>query len=262
MGLKTINMQKKKLLFIVNPISGGKQKKDLPSLIHQYLDARLFQYEILYTDYEGHGAGLARKHKDEFDILVAVGGDGTINEIAKELQASSTAMAIIPFGSGNGLSRFLKIPLKAKEAILALNSGDYTKIDTAMLNQHFFVSIAGVGFDSLIAAEFAKAPTRGFETYAKLSLQQYASYKEQEYYITINEETIKRKAVMISFANSDQFGYNTRIAPQANISDGLIEVCILRKPKLYQIPILMQQIGPQKRRNPSFWKLLELINCA
>ena len=251
-------MIKKKILFIINPISGGKGKKDVVSYISKYLDKEKFELDIAFTKYAGHASEITIEKCESQDIIVAVGGDGTINEIAKELQGTSTVLGIIPLGSGNGLARYLKIPLRTKLAVQALNTAKILEADTAAVNEHFFLSIAGIGFDSLIAAEFEKAPMRGFETYAKLSMMEYATYHEKEYTLKLDGKEIKRTAAMISFANSDQFGYNTRIAPNADISDGLIDVCIFKKPKIYQIPFLLQQLWTAKAEESS---LLEIIKA-
>jgi len=251
-------MNKRKLLFIINPISGGKSKEKLESLISENLDRQLFEYKLLYTQYSGHAQEILKEQATLFDVIIAVGGDGTINEIAEFLSRINIPMAMIPMGSGNGLARHLGIPLKPEKSIQALNHSEILEIDTASLNGHFFVSIAGVGFDSLIAAEFEKAKGRGFINYARLSTKEYFAYKEENYQIILDGKKIERQAAMVSFANSNQFGYNTKIAPQANLSDGLLDVCILKKPNIVQMPGLMKQIWTG-RADKSF--LIEIITA-
>jgi len=189
---------------------------------------------------------------------VAVGGDGTVNEIAQVLSGTQKTMAIIPQGSGNGLARHLGISMKLSRAIQQLNRSIKTQIDTVDLNGHFFLSIAGVGFDSLIAQKFVSSKSRGFLGYSSLVLKEYFKFKEQEYELVIDGKKIKRKAAMITFANSNQFGYNTVIAPHADLTDGLIEVCIVRKPGIIQIPSILLKIWSKKANQSS---LMETVSA-
>ena len=235
-------MIRKKLLFIINPISGGKSKTKMAEIIRLNLDATRYDYELVYTKYARHGQLIVEEQTDGFDAVVAVGGDGTINEIAEALSRKDIPMGIIPMGSGNGLARHLKIPLFPNKAVKVLNTFNIKRIDTATLNNRFFVSIAGIGFDSLIASEFEKTVGRGFVNYARLTTKEYFAYQEQEYHLTIDGKKIKRLAALVTFANSNQFGFETKIAPNAIIDDGMIDVCIMKKPKLYQMPLMMAQI--------------------
>jgi len=144
------------------------------------------------------------------------------------------------------LARHLNIPVNAYEAIDIINTFKYEKIDTATINGHFFLSIAGVGFDAHIANKFAKSRRRGFMTYFKLALLEYPKYKPKKYIIFINNESFIRRALLISFANSNQFGYNTAIAPQALINDGLLDICILKKVPVYKAPFLLHMLFKKK----------------
>lgn len=251
-------MNKEKLLFLINPISGGKSKKRIVVAIEQYLDHAQFDYELITTGYAGHAAVILEERMDVEETVIAVGGDGTVNEIAKVLTGTKKAMGIIPQGSGNGLARHLNIPLNPVKAIQQLNHSVITPIDTAYLNGHFFVSIAGVGFDSLIAQKFASSSSRGFFGYASLVLKEYFRYREQDYLLKLDGQEVQKKAAFISFANSNQFGYNTVIAPHAHIADGLLDVCIMRKPRLFQIPFILFKVWT-KRAHQS--KLLEIIRA-
>ncbi len=235
-------MNKKELLFIINPISGGRSKARMERIINLNLNAVKFNYQITYTKYAQHGQKIVEERADDFDAVIAVGGDGTINEIAQSLSLKNIPMGIVPMGSGNGLARHLGIPLTIEKAIALINNFHIKTIDTATLNGHFFASIAGIGFDSLIAADFDKADGRGFINYARLTTKEYFAFKEQDYQITIDGKTLERKAALVTFANSNQFGFETKIAPNAIIDDGLIDVCIMKKPKIFQMPLLMTQI--------------------
>lgn len=228
---------KKKILFIINPISGiGKQKK-VEQALETYLDKEKFDYQINYTSYAHHATALSLAAVLKgFDIVVAVGGDGSINDCVKGLVSTGVTLGIIPAGSGNGLARCLNLPLSVEDAIKCINNQKSMDMDSIKLNDTVYASIAGVGFDALIAKEFAKTHTRGFQPYLKLVLQHYPQYKQQDYTLIIDGKKITTQALFISFANSTQFGFNTEIAPNAELDDGLIDVVIVKKPPL---PLLL-----------------------
>ncbi len=228
---------KKKILFIINPISGiGKQKK-VEQALETYLDKEKFDYQINYTSYTHHATALSLAAVLKgFDIVVAVGGDGSINDCVKGLVSTGVTLGIIPAGSGNGLARCLNLPLSVEDAIKCINNQKSMDMDSIKLNDTVYASIAGVGFDALIAKEFAKTHTRGFQPYLKLVLQHYPQYKQQDYTLIIDGKEITTQALFISFANSTQFGFNTEIAPNAELDDGLIDVVIVKKPPL---PLLL-----------------------
>jgi len=249
---------KKRILFIINPISGGRNKEAITQLIQTYLNQDFFDYEIIKTEYAGHAAILAKEFKLEKNIIVAVGGDGTINEIAQELKDSSCCLGIIPQGSGNGLARHLGISINPRKAIEALNVSQEDCIDTAQLNENFFVSIAGIGFDSLIAEMFVHSRHRGFVGYASLSTKEFFKYKEQAYRMIIDGKEIEREAFLIAFANSNQFGYDTKISPLADIQDGFLDVCILKKPRLDQMPLGFYHLWSSRAHHS---RLLEIIKA-
>ena len=220
----------KKIIFIVNPASGVGKQLGIGELIKKNLDPGIFDYTIAYTEKPGHAVEISREAVIAgMDAVIAVGGDGTVNETAQGLIGSETALGIIPTGSGNGLSRHLKISMNPAKAIRTLNTFKTTRIDTATLNDNLFVSVAGVGFDAKVAKEFAKAGKRGFRKYFNIATTAYANYKPRTYTMVIDGQEIKRKAMMISFANSNQFGNNTSIDPKAKLDDGFIDVCIVRK---------------------------------
>jgi len=220
----------KKLLFIVNPVSGIGKQKDIEQLVSDHLDRSKFHYAISYTEQPGHATILSKEASTKgIDVVVAVGGDGTVNEVAQGLVGTETVMGIIPTGSGNGLSRHLDIPMNLKRALEVINNGKVLKIDTATLNDDLFVNVAGVGFDASVAKKFEKAGKRGFLTYFKITTGSYKTYKPKKYKLIIDGTVIRRKALLISFANSSQFGNNTSIDPGARIDDGLIDVCIVRR---------------------------------
>jgi diacylglycerol kinase (ATP) len=220
---------KKKICFIINPISGIGKQKLVEKLIEQFLAPTLFDYTIKYTNAPKHATSLARKAAEEnIDIVVAVGGDGSVNEVAKGLAGTQTAMAILPAGSGNGLARHLQIPLHLEKAITLINSCSIKTIDTINLNDETFVNVAGIGFDAHIGWQFSKYGKRGFSSYIKIVMREFRKYKEQDYDLIINGKSYQRKAFLISFANGSQWGNNASIAPTADISDGEMDIAILK----------------------------------
>ena len=235
-----IRRTKTRVVFIVNPIAGNSHTELFPDFVKRVLNHNRFCYEIVFTEYAGHAIALGNEAaKSEFDLVVAVGGDGTINEVARELIHSDKILGIIPSGSGNGLARHLNIPLNFEGALRLINTGNQSKIDTATINDRAFISIAGVGFDALVAEKFANDPNRGFLTYFKLAAANYQSYQPETYTIIIDHKReIVAEALFISLANSSQFGYNTTIAPQAVLNDGLIDLCIVEKPTIFDMPLI------------------------
>ena len=240
---------KEKILFIVNPISGHHDKSKFPSIVDALIDKDKFEYTIKLTERGGHAAELTKQAiEDQYDIIVAVGGDGTINEVATNMIGASQTFAIVPYGSGNGLARHLHLPLKPKKIITeVINKGVKAKIDTATMNGVPYISIAGVGFDAIIADFFAKDPNRGFKTYVKLVTEKYFKFKPEKYHLTLDDkEEIDCEPLFISFANSNQFGFNAAVSPHASLNDGLLDVCIFKKPSFIQVPWVAERLLTQK----------------
>jgi len=234
---------KKKIRIIINPISGtGKQVK-AEKAIKTWLDTELFDSEIMFTKHKGHFTSLAKEAAEmAYDAVVIIGGDGSINEAAQGLIGTKTAVGIIPIGSGNGFARHLKIPMSLKLAVEKINQFELKQIDTANVNNQAFTSISGLGFDAHIAEKFSLAKSRGLWNYTKISIREFFRYSEKDYKISLDETAFEKKAFMIVFANANQFGNNFIIAPQAQVDDGLLDVCFVRKPKLYQIPYILLKI--------------------
>jgi diacylglycerol kinase (ATP) len=221
--------QKKKILFIINPVSGiGKQKR-VENAIKKHLDHSEYDYEIAHTEYAHHATKISAEAQSKgIDIVVAIGGDGSANDVATGIVNTEMIMGVIPVGSGNGLAHFLKIPFSFKKSIRIICRNNVSRIDTATINNNLFISIAGLGFDALVAEEFTKCSRRGFWSYIKTILKEFRIYKPATYKIKFDGKEIERTALMVSFANSDQFGYNAHVAPQASINDGLIDLCIIQ----------------------------------
>lgn len=230
---------KNKALFIVNPISGTGRQKNIEAVIRENLNHDLFDYSVRYTEHIHHGTALAREAADKgFDSVVAVGGDGSVNDVAQGLKDTAVCMGIIPCGSGNGLARTLKIPLRPALAVQTLNKLHRQAIDSIVVNgTHLSVNASGVGFDAHIARLLKSVKSRGFAAYTSLVLREYASYQSNNYRIIIDGRPISRKAWFIAIANGRQYGYNLSVAPKAQLSDGLLDITILDKVPLDHIAI-------------------------
>ena len=241
-----INLQlvsRSNILFIINPISGGKNKIKLPSLIGKLLDPLKFIPSYSFTEYAGHAGELAEEAaNNNFDLIVAVGGDGTINEVASKAKEFNKVLGIIPFGSGNGLARFLNIPLKPAEAVQVINELNIVNIDTGSFNGKGFFNMAGIGFDAHISAVFAEDKSRGLTGYLKLGLKEVLSYKAQTYDLVIDGKDYTFKAFLISIANSSQYGNNAHISPTASVIDGFLDICIVKEFSMMKLPVLAYEM--------------------
>lgn len=228
---------KLKVLFIINPKSGVSKKESLPEIIDNCIDKKLFNYQIVNTEYAGHATKLAQQAvKDNFTIVVAVGGDGTVNEVGKALINTNTAMGIIPAGSGNGLARHLDIPVNVKRSLQILNQACIHDLDYGMINDMPFFCTCGMGFDAFISMKFAEAGKRGVITYVQKVLEEGLKYKPETYHIDDNEGAHNYKAFLISVANASQYGNNAYIAPQASMSDGLLDIIIMEPFNILDAP--------------------------
>lgn len=228
---------KKKAVFVINLISGTSDKAAIPGLIDQYLDKTKFEYEIAITQYAGHASEIATKAKDDgVDVVVAVGGDGTVNEVARAIVHSNTALGIIPCGSGNGLARHLLLPLNVRKAIEVINRCEVRQLDYGIINDYPFFCTCGMGFDAFVSMKFAEAGKRGPITYVENVLREGLKYKPETYTIEDENGTIQYKAFLISCANASQYGNNAYIAPQASMSDGLMDVIIMEPFDVFEAP--------------------------
>ncbi len=238
-----MNNDKKRVFAIINPISGIRSKGNIPALIKENLDLSKFEFSYKFTEYAGHATMLAREAVDcSVDYVIAAGGDGTINEIAKALIHSDTTLAIIPLGSGNGLARHLQIPLETAKAIRTINEENSVKIDYCMANGHIFFCTAGVGFDAWISKKFAEDKHRGGLTYVKNVLGEYLKYESRTYTISTGDGNIEEKAFLVACANASQYGNNAFIAPGASMQDGLMDITILKPFNHLEAPQLAVQL--------------------
>lgn len=233
----------KKLIFVVNPISGTQSKELILSLLDDKIDKTKYSWEVVYTERAGHAIEIAAQAaKDKIDRVVAIGGDGTINEIARSLVHTNTALGIIPCGSGNGLARHLHIPMEPKKALEVLNEGLTDVIDYGRINGTAFFCTCGLGFDAFVSLKFANAGKRGLLTYLEKTLQESLKYEPETYELETEDGTSKYKAFLIACGNASQYGNNAYIAPQATLTDGLLDVTILEPFTVLDVPSLSFQL--------------------
>jgi len=229
----------KKALFIINSLLQKRAGKDLSQIIPKHLDKSKFDFDICYSQYPGHAGEIAFSKKDEYDIVVAAGGDGTVNEIGQALSGSVAILGLIPLGSGNGLARtILKIPPSIPKSIQILNACNIRHLDMGLINGKPFFNMAGVGFDAIIAHRYNGKDKHGFFTYLQTVVELFFNYQSQKFEVLYESEVHKIKAFLISFANSSQWGYNAHICPGADPSDGLLGVTIIRNFPKFIVPFL------------------------
>ena len=233
----------KKVLFIVNPISGSGKKLTVYRQIRRYADRTRLDYSVCHTEYAGHASELARQAvREDYDIVVAVGGDGTINEVARAVVHTPTALGIIPCGSGNGLARHLQIPLDAVKAIHIINEAVIHCLDYGKIDGRPFFCTCGVGFDAFISLKFADSGRRGPRTYVENVLREGLTYKPETYVIENQEGAERYEAFLIACANASQYGNNAYIAPQASMKDGLMDVIVMEPFNALEAPQIAVQL--------------------
>ncbi|MBP6334760.1 MAG: diacylglycerol kinase family lipid kinase [Bacteroidia bacterium] len=234
---------RRKIRFIINPRSGSKSKVHFNEWIDNEVDKTVFDHEICVTTAPGHATQLSSEAASlGFYAVFAVGGDGSVNETAKGLQGSETALGIIPTGSGNGMARHLGIPVDFQKSLRLISHSRIERIDTVSVNEHFCIGTFGIGFDAHIAHLFAQAGTRGYSTYVKLVLGEFYKYPTHQFNLIVDGKSISREAFLLTFANSSQFGNNAVIAPFADIRDGIIEISVVRKFPAYKAPHLIYRM--------------------
>lgn len=252
-------MSKRKIAFIINPISGTKSKAKVLRYIRTHPVLRNEDLLLYKTKCAGDAITASKKFADEgYDVVVAVGGDGTVNEVAQGVINTNTVLGIIPMGSGNGLARDLKVPMNFEKAVDLLASGKAVTIDGGKINDQLFFCTSGVGYDALVGNCFAQAKSRGLVTYAKISMSKFFGYKPQNYRLTVNGNEINTKAFLITIANASQWGNDVRIAPEADMQDGLFDVVVVSPFPLYTAPSLGIRIFRKSIHRSRF---VQVIKC-
>ena len=221
---------KKKILFVVNPKSGTKSigKRQLIIDLVLHFAQAIFEVQVAQTTHVGHATQLTQQAVLQgIDYVVAVGGDGTVNEVAQALIDTNTALGILPLGSGNGLARHLGIPMQPEKALQVIFKERVFAIDACFVNNLPFFCTAGVGFDAFVAHRFAQQKSRGLQTYARTTIQSFWKFKPDTYQLQLDDQSLSNKSFAITFANASQYGNNAFVAPNAKINDGWLDVCLL-----------------------------------
>ena len=238
-----VSAVKKKILFIINPKSGVQKKKNLSQLVEKYIDHDRYDLQIVKTGYAGHASELAAAVvKENYYAVVAVGGDGTVNEVARSLVHTGTALGIVPCGSGNGFARHLGIPVDMKKSIEFINSAEQTCIDYGRLNGVPFFCACGVGFDALVSNDFANGNHRGLASYVQKTLIDWVKYEPEVYEVVADSMKKNYKAFLIACGNASQYGNNAYITPYASMRDGLLSVSVVEPFTTVEVPFVVAQL--------------------
>jgi len=236
----------RKIIYIINPISGTRKKDGLKSLIEQETKKQDIPFTIFPSVASGDYSFLKNIVREEkiTDIAIA-GGDGTVSQVVGSLMNKELNFGIIPCGSGNGLALAAKIPVQRKPAIANIFSGHGALIDGFKVNEKFACMLCGIGFDAKVAHDFANQPRRGLRTYIKEVLKNFISAKTYSFELQVKNKKFKTEAYFISVANSNQFGNKVTIAPKASLTDGLLDVVIVTKQNKFSflLQTLRQLIG-------------------
>lgn len=231
------------ILFIINPKSGTDRKIYIRQSIGRHIDTKKYNYKIRYTEYAGHAEVIAREAAAEgIDIVVAVGGDGTVNEVARALIHTNTALGIVPCGSGNGLARHLQLPIDPEGAIKMINAGIIKSLDYGTMNGLPFFCTCGMGFDAFVSMKFAHSGKRGLISYIENTLRETLTYKPDTYTLRFDDTEVQQRAFVIACANASQYGNNAFIAPAASMSDGLMDITVLEPFPPIEAPQLALQL--------------------
>lgn len=223
--------ESKKVFFIINKYAGTGYQSSVEGRIISYCNAANIEATIEFTQRQKHATELARQAatSKNFDVVFAVGGDGTVNEVAQGLVHTKQTMGIIPNGSGNGLARHLGISMNFQKSLSLITHHSIIAMDSFMINEQLSVNVSGIGFDGHVASLFAKGGKRGLIGYSKFALKEFFGFNEFQVEAKIDQVTYKKIAFVIAFANSSQFGNNARISPHASVCDGWLDVCFIRK---------------------------------
>ncbi|HLA53310.1 MAG TPA: diacylglycerol kinase family protein [Flavitalea sp.] len=239
----------RKILYIINPISGTKNKTTLQNYLNRSSSEAGLAFEIIQTSIDGDYEFLPGKVREEMitDVIVC-GGDGSVSRIAGSLLGEDINIGIIPMGSGNGLALAARIPASARGALAVILRGNAAPIDGFMVNEKFSCMMCGMGSDAQVAHDFAAGTKRGLKTYLKISAGQFFRARPYSFTVELPGKQISSHAFFISIANSNQFGNHITIAPQASLSDGLLDIVVVNKMSKMLLPFqLLHQISGKNR---------------
>lgn len=244
---------KRKIVFIYNPISGSRRLIPVVPIIERFVNTDLYDFSIVSTEYKGHATELAREYAAKgYDAVIAVGGDGTVNETGCGLIGTDTALGIIPCGSGNGLARHLGIPMDPYKAVKWLDKSIFAEIDYGIMEKHPFFCTCGVGFDAKVSDSFSKSASRGVLTYLESIMKEIATYHNETYKLSFDDSSETFEAFFITCANADQWGNNAYVAPTASLQDGLLDVIAAHPFSVVDAPLIAFQLfNKQIDRNPN-----------
>lgn len=211
-------------------MAGTGRGADFPALLQRYFGGVAgTDYLLRPTERPGHAIELARAAAQAgCRIVVAVGGDGTVNEVGQGLLGQpGTALGIVPRGSGNGLARHLGVPLRLPAALRRLRQPTFSRMDVGTINGRPFFCTAGLGFDAHVSQHFALAGSRGLSTYLRVTIREYGHFRPVPVQVETNGQTLATDCYVLAFANASQYGNDVYIAPQANLQDGLLDMCLI-----------------------------------
>ena len=244
------------IIYIINPISGIRTRKDLELFIEKKTRAKNIPFQIFPSVASGDYSFLHPIIKEQkiTDVVIA-GGDGTVSQVVSSLMDCKVNFGIIPCGSGNGLAYTAKIAKEPAKALDIIFNGKPSAIDGFYINDQFACMLCGVGFDAKVAHDFAKEPKRGLTTYVKQVVKNFFSAKTYSFELTVNNKTFTTDAYFISIANSNQFGNNFTIAPKASLTDGLLDVVIVTNQS--KLSVLLQTLKQIRGKNKLETKKIE-----
>ncbi|MBQ9193043.1 MAG: diacylglycerol kinase family lipid kinase [Bacteroidales bacterium] len=230
----------KRITFIVNPVSGGKDKSSVLAAVGRHMDLSLYSYEVLQTSRAGEAEEMARDSRS--DIVVAVGGDGTVSEVGKGLLGSEKALGIIPCGSGDGLALHLGISRDPVRAVKTLNAGCIERMDVGMVGERPFFCTAGMGLDAAVSLDFAQSEKRGLNTYITTAWEDWKHRRPERYIVEMDTETWAGDTLFVTVGNANQWGNEARIAPHASLCDGLLDITVVQPFMTVEIPDLAARL--------------------
>jgi len=235
--------QESRIGFIINPISGISNKLNYDIKIEKFFKNYNIKPIVKFTKKSGDATEIAMQFvKQKLDAIVVAGGDGTVNEVVNGIGESGVPMGIIPSGSGNGLARHLGISLSLTKALVVIQQGFIQPIDLVQINNQLSANVSGLGFDALVAHKFQNIDKRGLVSYIKIIVSEFRTYKAQHYKLTLDGEEYGRDAFLVSIANSSQFGNNAFISPKASVSDGKMDICIVKPFLKIESPLVIEQL--------------------
>ena len=242
------------IIYIINPISGNRPKKDLQPIIEKKTSAAKIPFQFFPSVASGDYSFLHSIIKEEriTDVIIA-GGDGSVSQVVSSLMNSNVNFGIIPCGSGNGLALTAKIPVAAAKALDIVFNGKAAAIDGFYINQQFACMLCGLGFDAKVAHDFSQQSKRGLATYVKQVIKNFFTAKTYSFELQVGKRRMQTEAYFISIANSNQFGNNVTIAPKASLNDGLLDIVIVtNQNKLSVLLQTFKQVLGKNKLQPGF----------